>query len=72
MAKLVTLVEQHLDRQRPTVAIQVTTWWEAVLAYVNLQECGLAVHLSVKVCLLLYTESESVYVQHRQAFGAGV
>ena len=72
MAKSVTLEEQHWDKQPPTVVIQATLWWEVVLAHVNLQECGLAVHLPVKVCLLLYTESESVYVQHRQAFGPGV
>ena len=52
MAKLVTLVEQHLDKQLPTVAIQATSWWEAVHAHVKLQECGLGMHLPVKVgCL---------------------
>ena len=50
MANLVTLPEQHLDKQPPTVVIQATLWWEVVLAHVNLQECGLAVHLPVKVC----------------------
>ena len=50
MAKLVILLEQHLDKQPPTVVIQATLWWEVVLAHVNLQECGLAVHLPVKVC----------------------
>ena len=49
MAKLVTLVEQHLDRQPPTVAVQTTTWWEAALAHVKLQACGLGVHLLVTV-----------------------
>ena len=55
MAKLVTLLDQHSDRQPPTVVIQATTWWEAVLAYVKLQECGLGVHLPVNVCLLIQT-----------------
>ena len=49
MAELVTLLEQHLDGQPPTVAIQATTWWVAVLAHVKLQDCGLGVHLPVKV-----------------------
>ena len=49
MAKLVTLVEQHMDREPPTVAIQATTEWEAALALVKLQECGLEVLLPVKV-----------------------
>ena len=53
MAKLVTLMEQHLDRQPPTVVIQATTWWETVIVHVKLQECGLEVHLPVKVCNLL-------------------
>ena len=50
MAELVTLVEQHLDGQPPTIVIQATTWWVAVLAFVKLQEYGLGVHLPVKVC----------------------
>ena len=49
MAKSVTVVEQHLDTQPTTVVIQATTWWEAVLAHVKLQECGLGVHLPVNV-----------------------
>ena len=49
MAELVTLLEQHMDKEQPTVAIQATTWWEAVLALVKLLECGLGVHLPVKV-----------------------
>ena len=49
MAGLVTL-EQHMDTQLPTVAIQVTTEWEPILALVYLQEDGLGVHLSVDVC----------------------
>ena len=48
MGMLTTLLE-HLDRQPPTVATQATTWWETVLAHVNQQECGLEVHLPVKV-----------------------
>ena len=51
MAVLLTLLEQHLDRQPPTVVTQATTWWETVLALVKLQECGLAVYLLVKVCV---------------------
>ena len=50
MAKLVTLLEQHLDRQLPTVVIQATTWWETVFAHVKLQENGLGVPLLVNVC----------------------
>ena len=49
MAKFLTLLEQHLDRQPPTVVIQAITRWEAVLALVKLQECGLEMHLPVKV-----------------------
>ena len=49
MAELVTLL-QRMDRQPPTGVIQATTWWEAVLAYVKLQEHGLEVHLPVNVC----------------------
>ena len=49
MAKLVTLLEQHLDRQPPTVVTQATPWWETVLAHVKLQEHGLGVHRPVKV-----------------------
>ena len=49
MARLVIL-EQHIDRQPPTVVTQATTWLEAVLALVKLQEYGLVVHLAVKVC----------------------
>ena len=49
MARLV-IVDQHLDKQQPTVVIQATTWLEVVLALVKLQECGLGAHLSVKVC----------------------
>ena len=50
MAMLVTLVERHLDGEPPTVVIWATTWWEAVLVLVKLQEGGLAVHLPVNVC----------------------
>ena len=50
MAKLITLLEQHLDRQPPTVVIQATPWRESVHAHVKLMECGLAVNLHVKVC----------------------
>ena len=53
MAGLVTVLEQHLDREPPTVVIQATAWWGAVLAYAKLQECGLGVHLPVNVRMLL-------------------
>ena len=49
MAKLVTLLEQHLDRQLPTVVIQATTWWETALVHVKLQEDGQEIHLPVRV-----------------------
>ena len=49
MARLITLLEQHLERQPPTVVTQATTWWETVLALVKLQELGLGVNLPVKV-----------------------
>ena len=52
MAKLVTPLEQNLDRLPPTVVIQATTWWETALAYVKLQECGLGVHLPAGKCFL--------------------
>ena len=52
MAELVSL-EQHMEAEPLTVAIQATTEWEAVLALVNLQEGGLGVHLHVKVAVLL-------------------
>ena len=53
MARLLSLLEQHLDRQPPTVVTQATTWWETVLALVKQKEIGLGVHLRVKVHLLL-------------------
>ena len=49
MAKLITLLEQHLDRQPPTIVIQAITWLETVLVLVNLLECGVGVNLPVKV-----------------------
>ena len=52
MAKLVTLLEQHLDRQPSTVVTQATTWWETVLAHVKPQESGLGMHLPVNVCCM--------------------
>ena len=42
-----------MEGEPPTVAIQATAEWEAVLALVSLQECGLGVHLHVKVTTLL-------------------
>ena len=38
MARLITPLEQHLDRMPSTVVIQATTWWETVLALVK-QAC---------------------------------
>ena len=52
MAVLITVLEQHLNRQPPTVVTQATTWWETVLALVKLQKIGPGVHLPVKVCML--------------------
>ena len=49
MAKLVTLLEQHLNRQPPTVVIQATTWWETVFVDVKLMECGLGMSLPASV-----------------------
>ena len=49
LAKLVTLLEQLLNRQLPTVVIQATPWWETVHAHVKLMEGGLEVNLSVRV-----------------------
>ena len=50
MGVLITLLEQHLDRQPPTVVTQATTWWETIVALVKLQEIGLGGHLPVEVC----------------------
>ena len=50
MAKLVTLEEQRLDRQPATVVILATTLWETAIVHVKLQECGLGVNPSVRVC----------------------
>ena len=50
MARLLSLLDQHLDGMPPTVVTQATTWWERVVALVKLQEIGLGVHLPVKVC----------------------
>ena len=49
VAKLATLLEQYLDRQPPTVVIQVTTWWETAIVHVKLMECGLGVNLPASV-----------------------
>ena len=50
MAELVTLMEQRLEKELPTVVIEATTWWETALACVKLTECGLGVNLPVNVC----------------------
>jgi len=50
MVELVTRMEQHTERQPPTVVIQGTTWWAAALEDVPLQEGGLGVPLLVGVC----------------------
>ena len=68
MAKLVTLVEQYLDRQPPTVAVEATTWWETGLAFVKLQDCGLELHLPVKVCCY-YTPHACAHSAGNKAFG---
>ena len=49
MAGLITLLEQHLDRQPATDVTQATIWWETVFAVVKLKESGLGVHLPVEV-----------------------
>ena len=70
MAGLVTLVEQHMDRQLPTVVIRATIEWE-VLALVKLQEYGLGVHLPVKVCcitcslIVTFTHFKKLYKQNK-------
>ena len=53
MARLLSLLEQQLDRMPPTVVTQATTWWETVLALVKLQGIGLGMHLPVKVCIYI-------------------
>ena len=50
MAMLLTPLEQHLERQPPTVVTQATTRWEIVLAHVKQMESGLGVRLPVEVC----------------------
>ena len=50
MARLLSPLEQQLDRMPPIVVTQATTWWETVLALVKLQEIGLGMHLPVQVC----------------------
>ena len=59
MAELVTLVEQHMEKEPPTVVILATTWWEAEPEHVTLQEVGLGVNLPVRVCC--YTNLSSNY-----------
>ena len=61
MAVLLSLLEQHSDRQPPTVVTQATTWWETVVALAKLQEIGLEVNLPVKVCMLL-TGNDSIFI----------
>ena len=52
MVELVTLVEQHMEKEPTITAIQATTEWGAVLVHVYLQGHGLEVHLSVNVIKL--------------------
>ena len=61
MARLISLLEQHLDRQPPTLVTQATTWWETVLTLVKLQESGLGVYQLVKVCMLASNITYSIY-----------
>ena len=70
MAKSVTLLEQHLDKQPTTVVIQDITWWEVVIAHVKQQQCGLGMHLPVKVYECFYTTYACA--QLVQAFGTFV
>ena len=53
MAGLVTLLEQHTEREPTTTAIQATTEWGAVLALVYIQEHGLGVHPHVDVSYVI-------------------
>ena len=53
MARLITLLEQLMDRQPSTVVTQATTWWEMVLALVKQKEIGLGVLLPVKVYVII-------------------
>ena len=62
MAVLITLLEQHLDRQLSTVVTQATTWWETVLALVKPQEIGLGVHLPVKVFGHIHKKHANMYL----------
>ena len=61
MAGLATL-EEHADREPPTVAIQATGLWEAVDALAKLQEGGLGIDLSVGVNTLLNYKSNAVNI----------
>ena len=63
MAELVTL-EQRMDSEPPTVVIQATGLWEAVVALVKLQEGGLGVYLPVKVAVLLITSHDVIIVNN--------
>ena len=63
MAELVTL-EQRMDTEPPTVVIQATGLWGAVLALVKLQKRGLGVHLPVKVAVLLITSHDVIIVNN--------
>ena len=58
MVELVTL-EEHMDREPTTTAIQATTEWEAVVAVVYLQEDGLGVHLFVDVSYVIKLINQS-------------
>ena len=64
MARLITLLEQNLDRQPPTVVTQATPWWEKILALVKLQEIGLGVHLPVKVWVILLFSYVHIHKKH--------
>ena len=46
MARL-TSMEQHSDKEPPTVVTQATTWWETVLTLVKVVEIGLGIYLPV-------------------------
>ena len=72
MAKSVTVEEQHLDRQPPTVAILATAWWEATIALVKLQECGLEMHPPVKVCCYYTCNQHECMCKTRKTFCPGV
>ena len=52
-------MEQHLERQPPTVVILATIWWETVLAGVKLMERGLGVNLPASVSQIIISHNNA-------------